>query len=268
MVRRLRAEERLQRRARHRGDRHPRREGIRRYRRLPSGCRARPLPGRVCTINSFTETVIATRQRGVIKRWPPRGGAGQAAVTYRDELQSDPWRHRLLRGAARARAERTATSRASATAPSPRKTWSTSARIRTSSSRPRTSRASRIRPARSRSSTRASSAFSVRRAPCRSTPRSTPIAGRCGRDPSFARFTDIFSNRFLQLFFRAWADARPIAHHDRPADDRFADYVGSFAGIGVGEPQAGATAWTTSPSCRSPAWSIAASQERLAAERS
>ena len=54
-----------------------------------------------------------------------------------------------------------------------------------------------------------------------------------GRDPSFARFTDIFSNRFLQLFFRAWANAQPIAHHDRPDDDRFADYVGSFAGIGV-----------------------------------
>lgn len=29
------------------------------------------------TINSFTETVIATRQRGVIKRWPPRGGRGR-----------------------------------------------------------------------------------------------------------------------------------------------------------------------------------------------
>lgn len=54
-----------------------------------------------------------------------------------------------------------------------------------------------------------------------------------GRDPSFARFTDIFSNRFLQLFFRAWADARPIAQHDRPDDDRFADYVGVFGGIGV-----------------------------------
>ena len=33
------------------------------------------------------------------------------------------------------------------------------------------------------------------------------------RDPSFARFTDIFCNRFLQLFFRAWADAQA----DRPA---------------------------------------------------
>lgn len=54
-----------------------------------------------------------------------------------------------------------------------------------------------------------------------------------GRDPSFSRFTDIFSNRFLQLFFRAWANARPIAHHDRPDEDRFADYIGSFAGIGV-----------------------------------
>lgn len=52
-------------------------------------------------------------------------------------------------------------------------------------------------------------------------------------DPSFARFTDIFANRFQQLFFRAWADARPIAHHDRPASDRFFAYVGSMAGIGT-----------------------------------
>jgi type VI secretion system protein ImpG len=29
------------------------------------------------SINSFTETVIETRQRGVIKRWPPRGGLGR-----------------------------------------------------------------------------------------------------------------------------------------------------------------------------------------------
>jgi type VI secretion system protein ImpH len=54
------------------------------------------------------------------------------------------------------------------------------------------------------------------------------------RDPSFARFTDIFSNRFLQLFYRAWADARPIAQHDRPAEDRFMHYVGSITGIGSG----------------------------------
>ena len=54
-----------------------------------------------------------------------------------------------------------------------------------------------------------------------------------GRDPSFARFTDIFGNRFLQLFFRAWANSRPIAHRDRPKDDRFFRYIGTFAGIGT-----------------------------------
>lgn len=52
------------------------------------------------------------------------------------------------------------------------------------------------------------------------------------RDPSFPRFTDLLANRFQQLFFRAWADARPIAQHDRPKDDRFAGYVGAFAGVG------------------------------------
>jgi len=51
-------------------------------------------------------------------------------------------------------------------------------------------------------------------------------------DKSYVHFTDIVANRFLQLFFRAWADARPIAHADRPKDDRFRHYVGSFAGIG------------------------------------
>ena len=30
------------------------------------------------------------------------------------------------------------------------------------------------------------------------------------RDPSFARFVDIVSTRFLQLFYRAWADARAL----------------------------------------------------------
>ena len=52
-------------------------------------------------------------------------------------------------------------------------------------------------------------------------------------DDSFARFLDLFNNRFLQLFFRAWADSRPIAHHDRPEADRFMDYVGSVIGIGT-----------------------------------
>ncbi len=51
-------------------------------------------------------------------------------------------------------------------------------------------------------------------------------------DPSFSRFLDIFGNRFRQLFFRAWSDARPIGQFDRPKEDRFYSYVGSVAGIG------------------------------------
>lgn len=53
-----------------------------------------------------------------------------------------------------------------------------------------------------------------------------------GNDDSYTAFTDIFATRFLQLFFRAWSDARPITQTDRPDLDRFRDYVGSFIGIG------------------------------------
>jgi type VI secretion system protein ImpH len=52
------------------------------------------------------------------------------------------------------------------------------------------------------------------------------------RDEAFPRFLDLLNNRFLQLFFRAWADARPVAHRDRPKDDRFVAYVGSMIGLG------------------------------------
>ncbi len=53
------------------------------------------------------------------------------------------------------------------------------------------------------------------------------------RDDAFARFADIFQSRFLALFFRAWADPRPIAQNDRPRQDRFRGYVGSVIGLGV-----------------------------------
>jgi type VI secretion system protein ImpH len=52
------------------------------------------------------------------------------------------------------------------------------------------------------------------------------------KDDAFARFLDVFNHRFIQLFFRAWADSRPIAQHDRPDADRFVAYVGSAIGIG------------------------------------
>lgn len=53
-------------------------------------------------------------------------------------------------------------------------------------------------------------------------------------DAAFVHFLDIFNNRFQQLFFRAWADARAVAQHDRPDRDRFNAYVNST--IGVGSP--------------------------------
>lgn len=52
------------------------------------------------------------------------------------------------------------------------------------------------------------------------------------RDDAFPRFLDIFNDRFIALFFRAWADVRPIAQHERPTEDRFGDYVGSHIGLG------------------------------------
>ena len=54
------------------------------------------------------------------------------------------------------------------------------------------------------------------------------------RDDAFPRFVDLFQRRFLELFFRAWADSRPIAHADRPDEDRFVQYVNAM--IGVGSP--------------------------------
>lgn len=53
------------------------------------------------------------------------------------------------------------------------------------------------------------------------------------RDDGFPRFLDILTHRFLQMFFRAWADARPVAQHDRPDADRFIAYIGSMIGIGT-----------------------------------
>jgi type VI secretion system protein ImpH len=53
------------------------------------------------------------------------------------------------------------------------------------------------------------------------------------RDVSFARFLDIFNNRFQQLFFRAWANARPAVQADRPAENQFLTYIGAMVGIGT-----------------------------------
>jgi type VI secretion system protein ImpH len=50
-------------------------------------------------------------------------------------------------------------------------------------------------------------------------------------DPGFARFADLFHHRLLSLFYRAWAEAQPTVHADRPGDDQFAKWVGALFGI-------------------------------------
>jgi type VI secretion system protein ImpH len=52
-------------------------------------------------------------------------------------------------------------------------------------------------------------------------------------DPTLVRFLDLFHHRMGLLFYRAWAEARPTVHQDRPEQDRFTAYVGSLAGHGT-----------------------------------
>lgn len=54
---------------------------------------------------------------------------------------------------------------------------------------------------------------------------------RHGGDATLSRFLDLFNHRFLALFYRAWSQAQPHVNRDRPKDDRFAVYIGSFVGI-------------------------------------
>jgi type VI secretion system protein ImpH len=51
-------------------------------------------------------------------------------------------------------------------------------------------------------------------------------------DPTLVRFLDLFHHRVLALFYRAWANAQPTVHRDRPTSDRFVAYLGSLFGIG------------------------------------
>lgn len=51
-------------------------------------------------------------------------------------------------------------------------------------------------------------------------------------DSSASDFVDIFHHRLISLFYRAWADARPVVQMDRPGVDKFSLYVGSLIGMG------------------------------------
>jgi type VI secretion system ImpH/TssG family protein len=57
---------------------------------------------------------------------------------------------------------------------------------------------------------------------------------RYGKARPFGRFLDLLAERMLQFFYRAWADSQPLAHADRPEDDRFAGYLAALSGAGEG----------------------------------
>lgn len=49
-------------------------------------------------------------------------------------------------------------------------------------------------------------------------------------DPTMMRFADVFHHRAMLLFFRAWAQSRPVVHRDRPWDDDFSRWVSALFG--------------------------------------
>ncbi len=53
-----------------------------------------------------------------------------------------------------------------------------------------------------------------------------------GGDPTLVRFLDTIHHRYLELFYRAWADAQPTVSLDRPQHDRFGIWLGSLGGLG------------------------------------
>ncbi len=52
------------------------------------------------------------------------------------------------------------------------------------------------------------------------------------KDPTLVAFLNVFHHRLLSLFYRAWAVHQKSADLDRATGQRFADYIGSFLGLG------------------------------------
>lgn len=50
-------------------------------------------------------------------------------------------------------------------------------------------------------------------------------------DTTAAHFLDLFHHRLLSLFYRAWAQAQPVVHRDRPLDDRYRVWLAAVAGL-------------------------------------
>jgi type VI secretion system protein ImpH len=54
-------------------------------------------------------------------------------------------------------------------------------------------------------------------------------------DRTFAYFADVFHDRVLALFFRAWAASQPTVSLDRAGEDRFGVHLASLLGLGMPE---------------------------------
>lgn len=50
-------------------------------------------------------------------------------------------------------------------------------------------------------------------------------------DTALEAFLNIFQHRMATLFYRAWSSSRGAIQRDRPADDRFACYLGAISGV-------------------------------------
>ena len=50
-------------------------------------------------------------------------------------------------------------------------------------------------------------------------------------DPTFAAFLNIFHDRLIALFYRAWADGQPCVALERPESNVFDLYIGAIAGL-------------------------------------
>jgi type VI secretion system protein ImpH len=52
-------------------------------------------------------------------------------------------------------------------------------------------------------------------------------------DSTFAAFLNIFHHRLASFFYRAWSTNQKAVDLDRPEDQRFASFIGSFFGLGM-----------------------------------
>jgi type VI secretion system protein ImpH len=60
------------------------------------------------------------------------------------------------------------------------------------------------------------------------------VEARMPRRRPLARFLDMISGRFLQLFYAAWRETTPTALADRPKEDHFGAYIAKLSGAQEG----------------------------------